>query len=488
MLKRVEPWLWALLAILATRLIGMALFPLVDTTEPRYAEIARLMAETGDWITPWFSPGVPFWGKPPLSFWLQALSILTFGLSEFALRLPAWLANLGLVYLIWRFARELYGEQVARWTAIIFASMSLTFISAGTVMTDPFLTLGTTLSLVSFGMVANGRERGWRWLFFLGLVIGLLAKGPLTLVLTGLPIGLWLIMARDRFRLLGAFPWFRGTLLTLALVLPWYIAAELKTPGFIDYFIIGEHFKRFLDPGWAGDLYGTAHLQPKGMIWMFWIWASFPWGIVGLMVAAWLLFRRDGRARLAIGVTGANAQFVLMAALAPMLFFTMASNTLWTYVLPALPFSALVLARLLLSLNLSWRGFRRMAVSAAVCVPVLTTGFVFYAMHDTRQLKTEQSIVDDYVDNRQPGDSHLLYLDDLPFSAQYYSQGQARQITMEQLGVMRQNHRYQRYFLAVPKKETDRLLSRLPPTAQVHDSNRRYSLLSFSDPATTNKG
>ncbi|TBW58573.1 glycosyltransferase family 39 protein [Marinobacter halodurans] len=488
MLKRVEPWLWALLAILATRLIGMALFPLVDTTEPRYAEIARVMAETGDWITPWFSPGVPFWGKPPLSFWLQALSILTFGLSEFSLRLPAWLANLGLVYLTWRFARELYGEQVARWTAIIFASMSLTFISAGTVMTDPFLTLGTTLSLVSFGMVASGRERGWRWLFFLGLVIGLLAKGPLTLVLTGLPIGLWLVIARDRFRLLRAFPWVRGTLLTLTLALPWYIAAELKTPGFIDYFIVGEHFKRFLDPGWAGDLYGSAHLQPKGMIWMFWIWASFPWGIIGLIVATWLVFRRDRRARLATGITGANAQFVLLAALAPMLFFTMASNTLWTYVLPALPFSALVLARLLLSLDLSWQGFRRMAVSAAVCVPALTTGFVFYSMHDTRQLKTEQAIVHDYVSQRQPGDSHLLYLDDLPFSAQYYSHGQARQITMEQLGVMRQNHRYQRYFLAVPNRKADRLLSRLPPSTEVHDSSRRYSLLSFTDPAITNRG
>ena len=50
MLKRFEPWFWVLAAVLFSRFIGMTLFPFVDTTEPRYAEIARLMAESGDWI------------------------------------------------------------------------------------------------------------------------------------------------------------------------------------------------------------------------------------------------------------------------------------------------------------------------------------------------------------------------------------------------------------------------------------------------------
>lgn len=158
MSKRFNIWFLALAAVLVSRLIGMALFPFADTTEPRYAEIARLMAETGDWITPWFEPGVPFWGKPPLSFWAQALAIKVFGLSEFSLRLPSWLATLAMVWLVWRLAKQLWNVHAALWSSLVFATMALTYISAGAVMTDSFLALGTTLTLVSFCLVMSENE------------------------------------------------------------------------------------------------------------------------------------------------------------------------------------------------------------------------------------------------------------------------------------------------------------------------------------------
>ncbi|WP_369011382.1 ArnT family glycosyltransferase, partial [Oligella urethralis] len=92
MLKLFERPLFLLALILVAVLPVMALMPFSDTTEPRYAEIARLMLERNDWITPWFDPQTPFWGKPPLSFWLQALSMKFFGVSEFAARLPSYLS------------------------------------------------------------------------------------------------------------------------------------------------------------------------------------------------------------------------------------------------------------------------------------------------------------------------------------------------------------------------------------------------------------
>ena len=90
----------------------------------------------------------------------------------------------------------------------------------------------------------------------------------------------------------------------LALALPWYVMAEIRTPGFLQYFIVGEHFLRFVDPGWQGDLYGTAHKRPYGGIWLDWLLATMPWGLAGL----WLFLRPGQDARCGPGfVAGARS-------------------------------------------------------------------------------------------------------------------------------------------------------------------------------------
>ena len=61
--------------VVALRLLTLGLYPLTDPTEARYAEMARKMLDTGNWLTPMFDVGVPFWGKPPLAFWMSALPI-----------------------------------------------------------------------------------------------------------------------------------------------------------------------------------------------------------------------------------------------------------------------------------------------------------------------------------------------------------------------------------------------------------------------------
>lgn len=477
MLKRVNPLLLVLAAVLLSRFVGMALFPFVDTTEPRYAEMARIMAETGDWITPWFEPGVPFWGKPPLAFWMQAMSIRVFGLSELSARLPAWLATLALIWLTWRLSREMWGQRIALWGAALFATMALTYISAGAVMTDTFLALGTTLSLVSFSLVIQGRSDGWRWLFFIGLVIGLLAKGPLTLVLTGIPITLWLLLSPGRISLLKRLPWGRGILLTLLLACPWYVLAELKTPGFLNYFLIGEHILRFIDPGWQGDLYGSAHQQPKGMIWVFWVWASFPWGILAL---AGLVKALAGRNRLT-GILRQSSDgtmvYLLFCAIAPMLFFSLAGNTLWTYVLPSLPFSAMLIGRWITPAPGANKARKFSAGLGLGLVPTLLTAFVIASYFDARSLKTEKQLVGYYNQVLQPGDSPLYYVGELPHSARYYSRELAQEVTREDLINLVGGAEYPRYFIAVPKGQDTGWLEELPANIKNQTENRRYQLI-----------
>ena len=139
-------------------------------------------------------------------------------------------------------------------------------------------------------------------------------------------------------------PWVGGTILLIVLVLPWYFAAEARTPGFLEYFFVGEHWMRFVHPGWAGDLYGSAHSRPRGTIWLFWVIAAFPWSLVFLYSLARNAagYRRDFS-------TACDADgwilYLLLWTVFPMIFFTLAGNILWTYTLPGLPAFALLMAQ-----------------------------------------------------------------------------------------------------------------------------------------------
>jgi hypothetical protein len=185
--------------MIAIRAVTLGAYPLLDPSESRYAEIARKMLETGVWLVPQFDYGVPFWGKPPLAFWLSAMSMRVFGINEFGARLPSLLLMGGCGVLIYQLARVHAGRDAALLTIVVFATTGLVFIAAGAVLTDQALTLGTTLCMAGFWMALHGpaptRRVGVG--FFLDLQVGLLAKGPVAVVLTLFPIALWVLWNRQ---------------------------------------------------------------------------------------------------------------------------------------------------------------------------------------------------------------------------------------------------------------------------------------------------
>ena len=281
-------WLvWILLAAAFVRIATLGAYPLADKTEARYAEVAREMVTTGNWVTPQLH-GEKFWAKPPLSFWLTAGAMSVFGINEFAARLSPLLLSLIVAGLVYFIALRRRGKEYALAATFILVSSVLFFVSSGAVMTDTAMALGTTLSMVAFWHAVYGkrcREQIWGYLFFLGLAVGLLGKGPVGVVLTFLPIGIWILWTKRWKAAWSQIPWVGGFILLGVLVLPWYLAAEARTPGFLEYFIIGEHYMRFVQPGWAGDLYGSAHSRPHGMIWLFWLIGAFPWSV--LFIYSW---------------------------------------------------------------------------------------------------------------------------------------------------------------------------------------------------------
>ena len=241
-----------------------------------------------------------------------------FGVNAFAARLPAFVLSGGVLFLIFKLARTRFNIETACSAILVLASGLLFLVSAGTVMTDPGLMFAVTLSQVAFWYAMVMKRKGWGYLFFVGLGIGLLAKGPLAVVLVGMPIFFWVLLRRQWLPLWRNLPWLTGSILMLATALPWYVLAEMRTPGFLQYFIMGEHVSRFLDPGWKGDRYGFAHATHHGMIWLYAIGALFPWSLVFI----WRMIR-SGRQSIAAarGQDGWLLYVTLWSVLTLMFFY-----------------------------------------------------------------------------------------------------------------------------------------------------------------------
>jgi 4-amino-4-deoxy-L-arabinose transferase-like glycosyltransferase len=419
-------WWFIVLGVLSARLVTLGLYPIMDSSEARYAEIARKMADLGDWIILWYDHGVPFWGKPPLSSWLTAISFRLFGVSEFAARLPHLLCALLVVWLVWDWGARRDRQQAGLAIGLLVSS-TLFFVASGAVMTDMSLALGTTLAMRGFwlGLFGDARERRReRWLFFLGLIIGLLAKGPVVLALVGMSLGLWVLATGSGASVWRGLPWGRGILLVAAGTTPWYMLAEQYTPGFLEYFLVGEHWHRFVTPGWIGDRYGSAHAYFYGSIWLFAIIATFPWSLLlpVIAVSRWWMRKPSSPP----GHTDRPWQLYLLCwGLSPCLFFTVAGNILWTYVLPGLPALALwassYLSRPLAELT-RWR-FRLAAMLALV--PSL---FLLLVLHpraiEQSQLWSAKALVERYH-SMSGARAPLVFVGKRPYSATFYSQGRA---------------------------------------------------------------
>ncbi|TFL13526.1 glycosyltransferase family 39 protein [Pusillimonas caeni] len=461
--------------LILARLFSMATLPLMDTSEPRYAEIARVMAASGDWITPWFEPGTPFWGKPPLSFWAQAFSIKSLGLTEFSIRLPSFLVTVALTILVYHAGIVIGDKRMAKWATLILSTMLLPMVSAGAVLTDPFFAFGVTLSMLAFVVAPLKPTWFWRYGFFVGIALGLLSKGPLAVVLVAIAIVPWLALQPDRRTRINVFPWLSGLFLIFALSLPWYIAAEIKTPGFLQYFIVGEHFLRFLDGGWNGDLYGTAHEKPLGRIWIEWLFASLPWGPLGLAVLLWSMIRSRRRTKLACFVKKPVVTFLIFWTLAAMVFFTFSANILWTYVLPSLPALALLLAQAATAtccVSTSRRTSYAL-IAAGSLVPAFSIAVGAIALVAPAQLKTEKELVMAAAQDLEAG-KKLYFVGSRPFSARFYSRGQAELIPSSRLGSLLEAG--QSALIAMPRSQAFDALRMSASSLKLIFQSKRYSL------------
>lgn len=306
-------------------------FPLLEPDESRYAQIPYEMLQRGDLLVPVLQ-GEPYLDKPPLLYWLIAGSYRLFGVSDGSARLvPAVSLHLT-VLLVYLLGRRSLGESAAFRGSVLLA-LAPGFISMGRLLLlDGLLTLWIALSLFAAFEAVRGPQfrRGWWLLAALACALGILTKGPIALVLLSPPV--WLHRRLTR----SACPLRWGDLFLFAgvvalLTLPWYMALACQIPDFVRYFFWEHHVLRYL----------TSFAHERGF------WFYLPVLLVGLLPGT-LLSVPFVRFLLSAQKQDANQRpaelgFFLLSAGWCLVFFSLSSCKLPTYILPAFPPLALAL-------------------------------------------------------------------------------------------------------------------------------------------------
>ncbi|MGF1588350.1 MAG: glycosyltransferase family 39 protein [Pleurocapsa sp.] len=326
-----------LLALIVT-LLGIGSYGLYEPHEGHFAMVGQEMIWRNDWITPHLN-GSPYLNKPPLLYWLIALSTSIFGSSEFSARLPISLTGwLGIVF-AWKWTRELWGIHASRVAALMLSVTLGWFIFTHQILID--VLLGTLLLSSNYflwrSLYQPQSRLNW-WGAYLSLALCILTKGLIGLVFPLLGC-LALIIIRQDWKIIERIKLYRGFLLILLLVLPWFIAVEQANPGFWHYFMINEHFDRLLDRRFPPD-YEVSKISALGYLAITACWC-FPWILFlpSIVKSTWQEWRRGLFSKASwLDRQKSDGVFLLSAAaILPVILFLPLSSRLIYYSIPAVP-------------------------------------------------------------------------------------------------------------------------------------------------------
>ncbi len=326
-----------LLALIVT-LFGIGNYGLYEPHEGHFAMVSQEMIWRGDWITPHLN-GSPYLNKPPLLYWLIAISTSIFGTTEFAARLPIALVGWLAIVIAWKWTRELWGINASRVAALMLSVTLGWFIFTHQLLIDVLL---GTLLLSSNYFLWRSLYQPKSWFYWLGAYISValcvLTKGLIGIIfpLAGCLI---LVLIRQDWKVIKQIRLYKGLLLVLALVLPWFIAVEQTNPGFIHYFIFNEHFDRLLDRRFPPD-YEVSKVSAVGYLAITACWC-FPWVLFlpSVVKSTWREWQLGLKAQASILERKNSDGIFLLAisAILPVVFFLPFSSRLIYYSIPAIP-------------------------------------------------------------------------------------------------------------------------------------------------------
>ncbi len=301
--------------------------------EGRYAEIAREMAVTGDWITPRLN-GIKYFEKPPLQYWATAAAYLTFGEHEWTARLwPALTGFLGILLVLFA-GRSLFGTAAGYYASLILASCVGYVSSAHFNSLDMGLAFFLTATLLAY-LLAQRPEatprtnRLWTLAAWAAAALAVLSKGLIGVVVPAAVLAIYVVLQRDFARLRGLH-WGLGIAVFLLIAGPWFVLVQLANPEFAKFFFVHEHFERFLT---------TVHRRVAPW------WYFFPMLAIGMLPWLTLLPQALARAwRVQEQSTAFHpGRFLLIGTAFIFVFFSASSSKLPGYILPMFSLLALLI-------------------------------------------------------------------------------------------------------------------------------------------------
>ncbi len=308
--------------VVAVFTVWLGRLDIMDPDEGRHSEIAREMLASGNYLTPQIH-GEPYYDKPAPFYWMLAGSFTVLGQNARAARLPSATAALVTIAATAAMAGLAYGATAAPLAALLLAT-TLGFVAVGrhTIVDMPFTAALTVAVLCLLRSVLAGSSP---YPFYVSVGLATVIKGPAALVLLGALALVGLFLPQERQALPARLKNMRpvsGAAVVAALVVPWYLAAWLADPDYIETFLIHHNLARYA----AGV--SSTHDQP----WYYYAVAlplfALPWS--PLMAVAGVS-RLGKQAR-------THADLLLAAwALLVIAFFAPAKTKLVIYMMPALP-------------------------------------------------------------------------------------------------------------------------------------------------------
>ena len=360
----------------------LAAIGLIGPDEPRYAWIARAMAQTHDWVTPRLY-GQPWFEKPILYYWAAGAGFEFLRSAEWAARLPSACAALAATLCVGWLAWKHYGERAAWLVVMIFPTTIAAIAFARAATPDMLFASSLTVAMVSAAGVlrAGGylRARGATVasrrdalysvvLFGAWLGVATLAKGPAAVALAGGALALWALCAR-RWRAVSRLAHPLAILSFLVVAVPWYALCAARNPDFLRTFLFLHNVERYLTPVFQ-------HRQPFWFFGPIVLIALLPWTAL-----LWLAGVEGLRLWREKSWHDSPGFFFACWAIFPVAFFSFSQSKLPGYILPVIPPLALIVAVALdRAIERRALSVRYMIASAAIAL----TGIYLYGFHALR--------------------------------------------------------------------------------------------------------